>query len=971
MMKTQRNYSSQIKSNNYFLDLLPDQNWIQNEIKGQFISCQNKNQRKKSLQEKQALNYEKKGKNMLEQQKFPKINFITLALPKKCQNNKVLQNDSFQVGNKKFALQKQKQMQNIHENQYWQQQLLEAQKNNENIKSFVRNLQGNSNLQKFQQKNQNIQNDQNKNKCFQQSQKQRINNTNNWYQIAKTQFHGNKNNVGNDNLLKQISNSINLCTPKNYKQQISNINQKKNENLQIEKISNFSSYKFDKNLAQNQKQQKYLWKNFTDFNFDQIKKGIFQSERKNGKIKEKVFDYHPRKLFQSGKKVRSQSEQKTYQNINTNNLEYTNNIKNQIQKYKKQQEKKQQIEVSNVSNSQILNNIYDNKINQSKLISSKNQKNNIMIQSFLENQREIQKELLKQSQLSQLKSCRENYIDNYNESQNVKKRSNSLLLSSRNSKFSQFLQQQYFQSQQPQLEYYNDNNNHKQEPIKSKQRQYLNQLRQQQLVNQQTKQQQYIQNNESSNESCENFDDKKQIDSRFGFVDEIDRKNNQKYGKKYCSGDSQFDNFGELQDNNSEYLSRNDNICKNEQEQYSSMFKKQRYNKIKNLSLETVNTFEKYNKEQNNHRQIQNIEQKNQKQNQEQKQENSGKKNYKKSINFNICGQNLDNSQILIENDEKLQNQHKNSDEKNIWAYLRASLGNPGFLPDLPLPSIDFYPARNIKRCKYCFTIKNMKQMPDQNGNKQLQDKLKQQLNQQNQQNTENQIDDKIMVHIFKPPRAHHCKSCNKCVFRMDHHCEWINNCVGFRNQKYFMQFLVYSLFFACVLFVIEMVQFVIILQNLENAFIYYLMIVDWHRFGKISIVLMSLFFAGLCYSFLSDQIDSIKENQSTVESYKRKYGKQNHFWKNFKQIFGNNYIYWFLPLEGKLIDINYLELLYTEEELEYQQQNNLNVYLEDVFWQKQFDKYWVKKSPQIVDNERKKFKLNLQNKNQENKKVD
>lgn len=40
----------------------------------------------------------------------------------------------------------------------------------------------------------------------------------------------------------------------------------------------------------------------------------------------------------------------------------------------------------------------------------------------------------------------------------------------------------------------------------------------------------------------------------------------------------------------------------------------------------------------------------------------------------------------------------------------------------------------------------------------------------------------------FKPPRAHHCRTCGRCVVKMDHHCPWINNCLGQNNQKFFIQ---------------------------------------------------------------------------------------------------------------------------------------------------------------------------------------
>ncbi|XP_020252232.1 probable protein S-acyltransferase 16 [Asparagus officinalis] len=50
----------------------------------------------------------------------------------------------------------------------------------------------------------------------------------------------------------------------------------------------------------------------------------------------------------------------------------------------------------------------------------------------------------------------------------------------------------------------------------------------------------------------------------------------------------------------------------------------------------------------------------------------------------------------------------------------------------------------------------------------------------------------------YKPPRAHHCRVCKRCVLRMDHHCVWINNCVGHANYKVFLVFVLYAVI-ACI----------------------------------------------------------------------------------------------------------------------------------------------------------------------------
>ncbi|KAJ3159785.1 hypothetical protein HDU86_001437 [Geranomyces michiganensis] len=62
-----------------------------------------------------------------------------------------------------------------------------------------------------------------------------------------------------------------------------------------------------------------------------------------------------------------------------------------------------------------------------------------------------------------------------------------------------------------------------------------------------------------------------------------------------------------------------------------------------------------------------------------------------------------------------------------------------------------------------------------------------------------------VTCRIWRPPRASHCSSCDRCVQNHDHHCPWMANCVGKRNYKYFYGFTCTTSLLAAYIFVFSL----------------------------------------------------------------------------------------------------------------------------------------------------------------------
>ncbi|CAK68811.1 unnamed protein product (macronuclear) [Paramecium tetraurelia] len=166
----------------------------------------------------------------------------------------------------------------------------------------------------------------------------------------------------------------------------------------------------------------------------------------------------------------------------------------------------------------------------------------------------------------------------------------------------------------------------------------------------------------------------------------------------------------------------------------------------------------------------------------------------------------------------------------------------------------------------------------------------------------------------WKPPRAHHCKRCKKCIFKMDHHCVWINNCIGALNQKYFVLFLFYLLLFILTVLGIHTIGICDYFMRSKRKILSIIMTMTITKFQIYSILVIIFCFTIIISQMLLNQITAIRDNQTAVESIQDKFGRQQFFVNNFKQVFGDQeWYHWLLPTKPKL-KLNYAEIVYAQE---------------------------------------------------------
>lgn len=120
-----------------------------------------------------------------------------------------------------------------------------------------------------------------------------------------------------------------------------------------------------------------------------------------------------------------------------------------------------------------------------------------------------------------------------------------------------------------------------------------------------------------------------------------------------------------------------------------------------------------------------------------------------------------------------------------------------------------------------------------------------------------------VKCNCNKPPRAHHCSLCGRCVLGMDHHCPWMNNCIGLRNQKSFLLFNFYTALAGSYSAVRAFVQIVFCFGNDSECTTFTNVVMKGVGFGAIFVCCLFVCFTAVMFG---DQLKMRYEDTSTID---------------------------------------------------------------------------------------------------------